>query len=37
MPYHVNVLGPDKVAEKKSIWQKSQNNNDTMALNMFKN
>ena len=35
MPYHVNVLGPDKAAEKKSIWQKSQNNNDTMNAKNF--
>ena len=26
MPYHCNVLGPDKVNEKHSIWQKSMNN-----------
>jgi hypothetical protein len=35
MPYHVNVLGPDRAAEKKSIWQKSQNNNDTMNSKNF--
>ena len=35
MPYHINVLGPDKAAEKKSIWQKSQNNNDTMNAKNF--
>ena len=26
MPYHCNVLGPDKVNEKHSIWQKSMMN-----------
>ena len=26
MPYHCNVLGPDKVNEKESIWQKSMMN-----------
>jgi hypothetical protein len=26
MPYHCNVLGPDKVKEKHSIWKKSQQN-----------
>ena len=26
MPYHCNVLGPDKVNEKHSIWQKSMIN-----------
>jgi len=26
MPYHCNVLGPDKVNEKHSIWQKSMAN-----------
>tara|TARA_B000000475_G_scaffold258042_1_gene239775 strand:- start:2513 stop:3178 length:666 start_codon:yes stop_codon:yes gene_type:complete len=35
MPYHVNVLGPDKVEEKKDIWQKSQNNNDTQNTKNF--
>lgn len=35
MPYHVNVLGPDKGDTKKIIWQKSQNNNDTMNSKNF--
>tara|TARA_B100000214_G_scaffold257858_1_gene190187 strand:+ start:45 stop:740 length:696 start_codon:yes stop_codon:yes gene_type:complete len=26
MPYHCNVLGPDKVTEKHSIWMKSKQN-----------
>ena len=35
MPYHVNVLGPDRIDEKQRIWQKSQNNNDTRNLKNF--
>jgi len=30
MPYHVNVLGPDKTAEKTSIWEKTKVNDVLM-------
>ena len=26
MPYHVNVLGPERASEKESIWMKSVKN-----------
>ena len=37
MPYHCNVLGPERVAEKHSIWMKSVKNKKEINETNIKN